>query len=43
MKNTTLSVSQQFNISPAGYGNVFNFYGDARDTYDNMNGVDISV
>lgn len=41
--NTTLAVSQQFNMSRIGYGGVFAFYGTARSVYDNMNGVDIAV
>lgn len=43
IKNTTLAVSQKYNIDITGYGSVFGFYGDAVNTYDNMNGVDITV
>ena len=43
IKNTTLAISQQYNIAITGYGNVFAFYGDAVNIYDNMNGVDIEV
>ena len=43
MSNTTLAVSQQFNVSRIGYGGVFSFYGTATSVYDNMNGVDIAV
>ncbi len=43
MSNTTLAVSQQFNVSRIGYGGVFAFYGTATSVYDNMNGVDIAV
>lgn len=42
-KNTTLEVSQMYNISPSGYGRVFSFYNSAIDVYDAMNGVDLSV
>ena len=43
MNNTTLAVRQQFNVSTLGYVNVFKFYADAANIYDNMNGVDIDV
>jgi len=43
MSNTTLNVSQNFSISYAGYGGVFNFGSNAQLVYDQMNGVDISV
>lgn len=43
MRNSTLPTSQSFNISVFGYGNVFDFYGDAKGVYDEMNGVDIDV
>ncbi len=43
MSNTTLAVSQQYNLSRIGYGGVFSFYGTATSVYDNMNGVDIAV
>lgn len=44
MYNTTLPVSQYYNFSLGGYGNVFDFYSYAdNDLYDEMPGVDISV
>lgn len=43
IRNTTLATSQQYDISVVGYGRVFDFYGDAANIYDNMNGVDIDV
>lgn len=43
IRNTTLEISQKFNISRIGYGGVFGFYDEAVNIYDNMNGVDIEV
>ena len=43
MQNTTLPVSQDYNFSIVGYGNVFDYYGNAIGVYDGMNGVDINV
>ena len=42
-KESSLAISQQFDISVAGFGSVFEFYGDAYNIYDRMNGVDIAV
>lgn len=41
--NTTLATSQNYTFSLTGYGRVFLFYNSARNIYDAMNGVDISV
>lgn len=43
MKNTTELISNQYNIGLGGYGSVFDFYGTARNIYDNAPGVDISL
>ena len=43
MTTSTLTIAQKFNISAIGYGGVFDFYGEALDIYDDMNGVNISV
>ena len=42
-ENTNLATSQSYNFSLTGYGRVFAFYNSARNIYDAMNGVDISV
>lgn len=41
--NVSLSTSKLYNISAGGYGNVFNFYGDAMFKYNNAVGVDITL
>mgnify|MGYP002569071402 CR=1 FL=1 len=41
--NTTLSTSQNYTFSTLGYGRVFLFSGSARNIYDAMNGVDITI
>lgn len=41
--NVSLATSQLYTISPAGYGNVFNFYGNAMFKYNNATGVDITL
>lgn len=43
MSNTTLATSKNYSFSLVGYGRVFQFNGTAKDVYDAMNGVDISV
>ena len=43
MQNTTLLNSQNYNLDIIGYGNVFDYYGNAVGIYDGMNGVDITV
>ncbi len=43
MQNTTLANSQNYNLDLGGYGNVFDYYGNAMGIYDAMNGVDIDV
>lgn len=43
MQDVTLPVSQEYNFSLGGYGNVFDFYGNAAGKYDHMAGVDITV
>ena len=43
MNDTTLAVSQNYNFSIVGYGNVFDYYGTAVGVYDGMNGLDIDV
>lgn len=43
MSNTTSAVSQDYTLSRTGYGKVFNFGSSAKNVYDAMNGVDISV
>ncbi len=43
MSNTTLPVSKYYNISSAGYGSVFDFYGSAYGIYDGFGGVDITI
>lgn len=43
IKEITLATSISYTISSSGYGNVFNFYGDAIGAFDQMGGVDISV
>mgnify|MGYP001625220426 FL=1 len=43
ISNTTQFVSTQYTIGAGGFGNVFLFYGNARNVYDGMNGVDIAV
>ncbi len=41
--NTTENVSKQYTLGVGGYGNVFNFIGNAINIYDNAPGVDIEV
>ena len=41
--STTNYVSKQYTIGSGGYGNVFNFIGNARTVYDNALGVDINL
>lgn len=43
IKEITLATSISYTISSSGYGNVFNFYGDAVGSFDQMSGVDIAV
>lgn len=43
MQTTTLVNSQNYTLDILGYGNVFNYTGNAIGIYDNMNGVDIDV
>ena len=43
MQNTTLLVSQNYEFSLNGHGNVFLFTGNAVDVYDEMTGVDVDV
>ena len=43
MQDVTLPVSQEYNFSLGGYGNVFDFYGNAAGKYYHMAGVDITV
>lgn len=43
MSTSSLTLAQQFNIDPVGYGEVFGFYGGAEDIYDAMNGVNLVV
>lgn len=43
VQNVSLATSQLYNFSLAGYGNVFDFYGNAYGKYDGMAGVDIFV
>ena len=43
MTTSSLTIAQQFNISGIGFGGVFDFYDEAYDTYDNMNGVYLVV
>lgn len=38
-----LQTSQKYNIGSNGYGNVFVFYGDAINKFDNMNGIKIDL
>lgn len=42
-QNVTLAVSKNYYFSPAGYGSVFVFTGNAIGVYDGMAGVDIAV
>lgn len=41
--NTTLATSQNYNFSHLGYGHVFLFNGNAKNIYDAMKGVDITI
>lgn len=41
--NVSLATSQLYTIGAGGYGNVFNFYGDALFKYNNAVGVDITL
>lgn len=43
MTTSSTTIAQQFNISGIGFGDVFDFYDDAYDIYDNMNGVYLVV
>ena len=43
MSTSSLAIAQQFNIDIIGFGNVFDFYGDAFEIYDEMQGVDLTV
>lgn len=43
MNSTTLTIAQKFNISPVGFGEVFGFYDEALNVYDDMNGVNLDV
>ena len=43
VKNISLETSLSYVIDINGYGDVFSFYGTAKDAFDQMNGVDISV
>lgn len=43
MRNISLANSQNYTLSRVGYGNVFNFSGVAANTYDRMNGVEITL
>ena len=43
MTTSSTTIAQQFNISGIGFGGVFDFYDDAYDIYDNMNGVYLVV
>ncbi len=42
MSNISLANSQNYTLSRVGYGNVFEFAGVAANTYDRMNGLNIS-
>lgn len=42
-KELTKSAATQYAISIAGYGAVFDFYGDAIGKYDGMNGVELNI
>ncbi len=42
-KNISLATSKLYTLGASGYGNVFIFYGDATDVFDQMNGVSIEV
>lgn len=41
--SVSLTTAKKYNIALAGYGNVFDFYGDAVGMYDGMSGVNLSV
>lgn len=43
MSSISLADSQSFHIDFSGYGNVFDFYGNAIGVYDHMPGVHMSV
>ena len=43
VNNVSLAESQNYNISPAGYGNVFNFSQSVMTNYDGMQGVHFRV
>ena len=43
MSNTTLAISQSYDIGLAGYGSVFKFTGSAVDKYDGMVGVNLNL
>ena len=43
MRNISLANSENYTLSRVGYGNVFNFAGVAANTYDRMNGVEITL
>lgn len=42
-KTSSLSISKDYTFSKTGYGRVFSFSSQAKDYYDGMTGVDISV
>lgn len=42
-RSISLNDSKNYTLSRKGYGGVFNFSGTAANTYDNMNGVSISL
>ena len=42
-KALTKDAAQQYRLSIAGYGAVFDFYGDAIGKYDGMNGVEVKI
>lgn len=43
VRNTTLATSQKFDVTGQEHGDVFTFYDEAYDIYDDMPGVDIQV
>ena len=43
MRNISLANSENYTLSRSGYGGVFEFAGVAANTYDRMNGVEITL
>ncbi len=43
ISNTTLAISKNYSFSYLGYGHVFLFNGNAKNVYDAMQGVDITI